>query len=302
MKPRHWKMMLGKLRIQATQNDVTFGMLWKADLNRNETTFRDIMSIATGEAVLERMLQVIKDRWIPKDFELVRYQGKCNLIRGWDEMFEELDEDLNNLSSMKLSQYYKTFEEEIAQWDDKLQKLKIILDVWIEVQKKWVYLESIFLGSSEIKEMLINEYTRFKGIDSEWTSLMKKVSSKPNIIETMSIQGLQKTLERLSDMLANIQKALGDYLETQRAAFARFYFIGDEDLLEIIGNSKDVAIVQRHFTKMYAGITALANEKTDGNDYILKMSSREGEVVTFKKPVCITEDPKINVWLTKVDN
>jgi dynein heavy chain 1 len=142
----------------------------------------------------------------------VRYQGKCNLIKGWDEMFEELDEDLNNLSSMKLSQYYKTFEEEIAQWDDKLQKLKIILDVWIEVQRKWVYLESIFLGSSEIKEMLINEYTRFKGIDSEFTSLMKKVSSKPNIIETMSIQGLQKTLERLSDMLANIQKALGDYL------------------------------------------------------------------------------------------
>lgn len=56
---------------------------------------------------------------------------------------------------------------------------------------------------------------------------MKKVTSKPNVIETMSIQGLQKTLERLSDMLANIQKALGDYLETQRAAFARFYFIGD---------------------------------------------------------------------------
>jgi hypothetical protein len=35
MKPRHWKMLLGKLRIQATQNDITFGTLWKADLNRN---------------------------------------------------------------------------------------------------------------------------------------------------------------------------------------------------------------------------------------------------------------------------
>lgn len=41
---------------------------------------------------------------------------------------------------------------------------------------------------------------------------MKKVSSKPNLIETMNIQSLQKTLERLSEMLANIQKALGDYL------------------------------------------------------------------------------------------
>jgi dynein heavy chain 1 len=55
-------------------------------------------------------------------------------------MFEQLDEDLNNLSSMKLSQYYKTFEEEIMQWDDKLQKVRIVLDIWIDVQRRWVYL------------------------------------------------------------------------------------------------------------------------------------------------------------------
>ena len=41
-------------------------------------------------------------------------------------------------------------------------------------------------------------------------------------------------------MLQKIQKALGDYLEKQRQNFARFYFVGDEDLLEIIGNSKEI--------------------------------------------------------------
>lgn len=30
--------------------------------------------------------------------------------------------------------------------------------------------------------------------------------------------------------------------------------------------------------------------------------SREGEIVDFKRQVNITEDPKINIWLTKVDN
>jgi dynein heavy chain 1, cytosolic len=160
---------------------------------------------------------------------------------------------------MKLSQFYKTFEEEISQWDNKLQNMRITLDIWIDVQRKWVYLENIFLGSSDIKEKLFNEYTRFRGIDSEFTSLMKKVSSKPNIIEAINIQGIQKTLTRIIDMLSNIQKTLSDYLETQRAAFSRFYFVGDEDLLEVIGNSKDVSIVQKHFTKMYAGITLLQN-------------------------------------------
>lgn len=69
-----------------------------------------------------------------------------------------------------------------------------------------------------------------------------------------------------------------------------------------MGNSKDVGIVQRHFTKMYAGITSLKSERENGNDIILKMCSREGEIVDFKKPVSIAEDPKINAWLTKVDN
>ena len=32
------------------------------------------------------------------------------------------------------------------------------------------------------------------------------------------------------------------------------------------------------------------------------MMSREGESVSFKNTVNITEDPKINIWLTKVDN
>jgi len=57
---------------------------------------------------------------------------------------------------MKISQYYKTFEEEIAQWDDKLQKVRITMDTWIDVQRRWVYLEGIFMGSSDIKEMLSN--------------------------------------------------------------------------------------------------------------------------------------------------
>lgn len=52
---------------------------------------------------------------------------------------------------MKMSPFYKAFEEEILPWDDKLQKIRIIFDIWIDVQRRWVYLEGIFFGSSDIK-------------------------------------------------------------------------------------------------------------------------------------------------------
>ena len=70
----------------------------------------------------------------------------------------------------------------------------------------------------------------------------------------MHIQGAQKILERLADLLSKIQKALGEYLERERNSFPRFYFVGDEDLLEILGNSKDLVRIQKHFKKMFAGI------------------------------------------------
>jgi dynein heavy chain 1 len=66
------------------------------------------------------------------------------------------------------------------------------------------------------------------------------VSQHPLILEVLAFEEIQRTLDKLAEMLTKIQKALGEYLERQRAAFPRFYFVGDEDLLEIIGNSKDL--------------------------------------------------------------
>jgi len=43
---------------------------------------------------------------------------------------------------------------------------------------------------------------------------MKKIGKKPLLLDVIAIPELQKTLERLADLLAKIQKALGEYLET----------------------------------------------------------------------------------------
>ena len=86
---------------------------------------------------------------------------------------------------------------------------------------------------------------------------MKKVSKSSLILEVINIEGLQKSLERLAELLGKIQKALGEYLERQRSAFPRFYFVGDEDLLEIIGNSKELVKIQKHLRKMFAGLASL---------------------------------------------
>ncbi len=55
--------------------------------------------------------------------------------------------------------------------------------------------------------------------------------------------------------------------------------MGDEDLLEIIGNSKNVVRLQKHMKKMFAGVHQLILDEDEG--IVLGISSREGEEVSL---------------------
>ena len=44
---------------------------------------------------------------------------------------------------------------------------------------------------------------------------------------------MQETLQQMLQQLDICQKALSNFLEDKRSAFPRFYFIGDDDLLEV---------------------------------------------------------------------
>lgn len=299
IKERHWKSILSKAKINKNINELNLGDFWDMDLLSKEKSIREVINQATGELVLENFIRTSKDFWGNLNLELVNYKKKCNLIKGWDDLFTKLDEHINLLASMTNSPYYNVFKDEIEPWKDKLEKIRLLFNEWIDVQKRYVYLEGIFFGSADIMTELASEYNKFKAIDQEFIGLMKKVSSKPQVLEVISIPSIKSILEeKLKNGLERIQKKLYDFLEKQRQYFARFYFIGDEDLLEIIGNSREIFKITRHFNKMFAGLNSLVSSN---GDEITHMNSRENEEVEFANKIKISDDPIVYVWLTKVE-
>jgi len=305
LKDRHWRQVKKILLLQhKTDNQLLLSDLLDAPLKSSDKVLKDILLRAQGEMALEQFMSDVRDGWNAMQLELVDYQNKTSLIRGWDELFTKLDDHLSSLNSMKQSPYFKVFEDDAKSWEEKLTKLRVLFDIWIDVQRRWVYLEGIFYGSADIKQQLPNEFARFKSIDQEFVQLMRNVRYKPNVLNVLSLTNVQRTLERLSDLLDKIQRALGAYLERQRAGFPRFYFVGDEDLLEIIGNSKDPVQVQRHVGKMFAAIATLdidVGSAEGGGHRVVGMVSREGETVPYDEPVDVSKLKKINEWLGGVE-
>ena len=300
VKERHWHKIFKMLKPSKRYSplSMTLGEVWDLQPSASEPLLRNVISQAQGEMALEEFMKQVRDTWNNYVLDLVNYQNKCRLIRGWDDLFAKCTENLNSLQAMRFSPYYKEFEEEASNWEERLNKIHALFDIWIDVQRQWVYLEGVFMGNADIKHLLPSESNRFQNINNEFHSLMKKVYRSPAILDVLAIAGVQKSLERLLELLHKIQKALGEYLERERVSFPRFYFVGDEDLLELIGNSGNTTVVAKHLRKMFAGIFGLV---TDENSTIIGISSKEGETVNLTRTVSLARLPKINEWLSALD-
>ncbi|XHG04755.1 hypothetical protein AWENTII_008001 [Aspergillus wentii] len=301
VRERHWQKIYKALKPGKRFSFVslTLGDVWDLQLATSETVIRNIIAQAQGEMALEEFLKSVRETWQNYSLDLVNYQNKCRLIRGFDDLFAKCSENLNSLQAMRHSPYYKEFEEEASSWEDKLNRVHVLFDVWIDVQRQWVYLEGVFTGNADIKHLLPLESSRFQNINSEFFAVMKKVYKSPFVLDVLAINGVQKSLERLAELLNKIQKALGEYLERERISFPRFYFVGDEDLLEIIGNANDVLRVAKHFKKMFAGLSGLL---MDDENNIVGFTSKEGEEVRLKKEVNLVKTPRINDWLSALES
>ncbi|KGO60550.1 Dynein heavy chain, domain-2 [Penicillium expansum] len=300
VKERHWHKIYKSLKPDKRFSlvSLTLGDVWDLQLASSDLIIRAIIAQAQGEMALEEFLKSVRETWQNYSLDLVHYQNKCRLIKGFDDLFAKCSENLNSLQAMRHSPYYKEFEEEATSWEDKLNRVHVLFDVWIDVQRQWVYLEGVFTGNADIKHLLPLESGRFQNINSEFFTVMKKVYKSPFVLDILAIVDVQKSLERLADLLNKIQKALGEYLERERVSFPRFYFVGDEDLLEIIGNSNDIFRVAKHFKKMFAGMSGLV---MDDDNNIVAFTSKEGEEVRLKKEVNLLKTPRINDWLSALE-
>ena len=83
------------------------GQVWDVDLLKNEPVIRDVILVAQGEMALEEFLKQVKETWQTYQLDMIDYQNKCRLIRGWDDLFNKVKENINQVAAMKLSPYFR---------------------------------------------------------------------------------------------------------------------------------------------------------------------------------------------------
>ena len=239
---------------------------------------------AQQEQVLEDMLAKVVMLWDTAELEVKSYKdSKDVFVLGVvDDVIADLDESIVAISTIMGSRFVGAIQDQVEGFRRKLINFQETLDEWIAVQKTWMYLENIF-SAPDIQRQLPDASSIFMQIDSSWKSIMKRTFENPLALVAGTVPGLKDTLQQHNASLDKIQKSLEDYLETKRMAFPRFYFLSNDELLEILAQSKNPQAVQPHLRKCFENLVLLDFGNVPGSVDMIAMISSENERVPLGK-------------------
>lgn len=308
MRDRHWNSIMDEIGKTFSTSDEGFTLdkILDLGLDQHTETISALSVAATKELSIEQGIRTITDAWNALEIDIVPYKEEKGYykIRSTDPIFELLEDNQVTLSTMKASKFFKAFEKQVDQWERNLSMIVEVIESLLLVQRQWMYLENIFVGTEDIRKQLPKESAVFDEINSAFKVTMGKILKDKNVLKISQIPNLLDELLEMNAQLEKIQKSLDMYLETKRQSFPRFYFLSNDDLLEILGQAKDPNSVQPHLKKCFDNLhrleLAMAGTDNRRHNEAIGMHSGDGEYVPFCNPV-IVEGP-VEMWLIDIEN
>ncbi|KIZ07416.1 Dynein heavy chain 7, axonemal [Monoraphidium neglectum] len=217
-----------------------------------------------------------------------------------------LDDHVVKAQAMSSSPASRPFVERIGPWEAKLRRFQDILEEWLRCQGKWLYLQPIF-GAEEIMRHIPREGGAFRTMDEAWRGIMERVRQEPLMLSVADWPGLLEELQSCSAQLEVVERGLNDFLDTKKMAFPRFFFLSNDELLEILAEARDPIAVQPFVKKCFEAVKELVFAPPTGDvpgagPLITGCVSVEGEKIDFLENVDPTAEGGVERWLLRVES
>ncbi|XP_016084420.1 dynein heavy chain 6, axonemal [Sinocyclocheilus grahami] len=311
LKARHWEMLEDIVDSSLLEEPLTLAYLQELNIFHFGPQIQEVSAQASGEASLENILRKIEESWKTTEFVVLPHRDSKDvfILGGTDDIQVLLDDSIVNVATVASSRYAGPIKARVDKWQRQLSLFSQSLDEWLACQRSWLYLESIF-SAPDIQRQLPAESKMFLQVDKSWKEIMRKVNRLPNALRAATQTGLLDIFQNNNALLERIQKCLEAYLESKRVVFPRFYFLSNDELLEILAQTRNPQAVQPHLRKCFDAISQLefglltpgegeTGEKTQYTNDILAMVSPEGEKVALGKG--LKARGNVEDWLGKVE-
>jgi dynein heavy chain, axonemal len=316
MRERHWKSLFVITGVSVDRGaNFCLDHLLSLNLQLHVESVSEIVEVANKELKIETKLASIEEIWRKFSLQFSQHRDtEVFIVTPPDEVLEALEEHSLILQSMAgMGKFVEFFKEQVSHWQLSLGEVETTLKLILLVERQWGSLESIFLGSADIRAQLPDDSKRFEGVDAEFKEMMKDIQTKPGVLSCCRTDGRENSLINMHKELEKCEKALNEYLEIKKGYFPRFYFVSNAALLDILSNGNNPPKIMPHIGSVFDGVGDLdlcpsvtlakaMKDEPEGNhgplDAAKSMISKDGEIVIF--PALFEMKGAVEHWLNEL--
>ena len=285
LKEHHWTAIDDIVGRMLSQDPTyTLGVLMNLKVMDLKEEIQQVSNQATQEQQLDEMLSTVQKRWQSVEFAINPYkeQKDTYILGSVEEIMTHLEDSSVVIATIASNRFCTGgLRRRVEVWESDMRFMTETLDKWLEVQRKWMYLESIF-SHKELQQQWPEDARAFLGVDKGFRELMKRTAGNPGTRNalTQSNYSLLAQCKKDIDSLERIEKRLEEKLDQKRRLFPRFYLLSNDDLLDILAQIRNPDKLGPHMLKMFDNIKKLTiSESAD----VTHINSAEGEQVALVK-------------------
>jgi dynein heavy chain len=184
MRERHWEMIQDQLKVEIMPiEEFSLERILSYNLKNSIDLIFKIGESAAKEYQIEQALDKMEREWQNMDLQISNYKDTgTGVLKGIDDLNVVLDEQITMTQTIMFSAFKGPFEARIDEWNRKLCCVSDLLEVWVSVQRSWLYLQPIF-ESADINRQLPVEGKKFAMVDKSWRSALAAAKAHPKAIE-----------------------------------------------------------------------------------------------------------------------
>lgn len=297
---RHWTQVKGLVNTDFDERSESLNLEAMIDMNMPHFFFQiaQISKYASKELEIEQALMRIQDVFSKVCIDFQPLQPKeLYCIGKNDDCITALEDNSAQIVAMKASRYADPFTVELIYWEKTIYYIQECIEEGLSVQETWLNIRNIF-QNEEIRKQLASEALALSEITEEWKYAIREMRRGTNIIYQIYYKKPRDLMVRFTKLklrLEEIQRTLEKYLDGKRKNFPRFYFLANNELVEVVGNANNPEIIQKYLNKLFQNLskcelkTTISKMTREKKLEVRGMYASDGEFVKFTDVVNVTD-------------
>jgi len=184
LKPNHWAEIneLIGAELDVEQDGFTLQSLIDMNVVPYQEEIEQIAVRAIGENKLTTMKAELQETWKTTELELKVHKDRDGvyILAEIPDLYTSIDDSLAAINMILGNRFVTFMRKDCEDLKKQIINANNIVTAWVECQKKWIYLENIFV-SPELRKSLPRDAQTFDGVNKFFIGMTAKAFKTPQV-------------------------------------------------------------------------------------------------------------------------